>query len=484
VRAQRVWSKYNMQNLQQYHDHYLLMDVLLLADVFENFRSTVAANHNLECLYFITLPSLAWAMALKYTDAKLDLITDPDAYLMIENSMRGGIATISQRYASANNRHLEGYDDSEASRYITYLDANSLYATAQSQPLPIGNFRFLDDDEILNFDLDSVEADASVRYILECDMEYPAHLHDAHNCYPMAPQHLTVTRDMLSPFAVSLLDPKCPWKPSKKLVPNLFDKQNYVAHYRNLQLYKGHGLIITKIHRILSFDQGPWLKAWIDYCNEQRRAARSDFASDLAKLQANATFGKTMEQVRHRVNIRLIADPDKLLKAVAEVSFRHSEIINSDLVMVRGARTKIKLNKPIAVGFAILELSKYIMYDFYYGHLKAKYGDRCSLLFTDTDSLCCEIQTDDLYEYMAGSLDLYYTSNFASDHPQYSFIRILELVFPIECSIDAFWANSRARPVRCNRRNSSDSKLRCIAWTSATTGRSPSKKSKAYRSTT
>ena len=91
-----------------------------------------------------------------------------------------------------------------------------------------------------------------------------------------------------------------------------------------------------KIHRILSFTQRAWLKPWIDMCNEQRKAARSEFESDLAKLHANATFGKNMEQVRNRVNVRLIADPNKLLKAVAKVSFRESEIINQDLVMVRG----------------------------------------------------------------------------------------------------------------------------------------------------
>jgi len=141
---------------------------------------------------------------------------------------------------------------------------------------------------------------------------------------------------MLSDYAVSLLDPDRPWAPSKKLVPNLLNKTKYVAHYRNLHLYTKHGLIITKIHRILSFTQRAWLKPRIDLCNEQRKAARSEFESDLAKLQANATFDKTMEQVRNRVNVRLIADPNKLLKAVAEVSFRESDIINQDLVMVRG----------------------------------------------------------------------------------------------------------------------------------------------------
>ena len=117
---------------------------------------------------------------------------------------------------------MEGYDDSEESRYITYLDANSLYATAQSEPLPVGNFRFLEEIEIEKFSLDSIAADASIGYIIECDLTYPVHLHDAHNDYPMAPERLTVTSD----YAVSLLDPDRPWVPSKNLVPNLLNKFN------------------------------------------------------------------------------------------------------------------------------------------------------------------------------------------------------------------------------------------------------------------
>jgi len=138
------------------------------------------------------------------------------------------------------------------------------------------------------------------------------------------------------------------------------------------------------------------------------------FQSDLAKLQANATFGKILEQVRSRVNVRLIADEKKVLKAVSKVSFCRSEIVNKHLVMVRAARNKIKLNKPIAVGFSILELSKLIMYEFYYGYLKTKYEDRCCLLFTDTDSLCCEIQMHDLYRDMGENAELFDTRNFAA----------------------------------------------------------------------
>jgi len=112
--------------MRQYHDHYLLSDVLLLADVFESFRRSVYVQHRLECLHFITLPSLSWAIALKMTRVKLNLLTDPDAYLMVENAMRGGIATISTRHAVANNSYLTDYDQQQPTSFITYLDANNL----------------------------------------------------------------------------------------------------------------------------------------------------------------------------------------------------------------------------------------------------------------------------------------------------------------------------------------------------------------------
>jgi len=172
-------------------------------------------------------------------------------------------------------------------------------------------------------------------------LSYPPELHDLHADYPMAPEHLEITEDMLSAYSKPLVDPLHPWQPSKKLVPNLMNKQKYVCHYRNLQFYLNHAFKLDKIHRIILFTQSPWLKPWIDLCTEQRKTARSDFESDLAKLQANTTFDKTMENVRQRVNLRLIADSDKLLKATGKVSLRHSQIINSDFVLVHAARQKV-----------------------------------------------------------------------------------------------------------------------------------------------
>jgi len=280
-------------------------------------------------------------------------------YLMVESGIRGGISTISNRYSRANIPLVEGYDPQKPTTFITYLDANSLYGASQSEPLPVGDFRFLTPKEICQLDIHNIPEDSPTGYIIKCDLKYPDELHPIHSYYSLAPEHLTVTRDMLSPFAQKHADEH--WMPDSKLIPNLLDEKEYVFHYRNLQFYMKQGLKLRKIYKVISFTQSPCLKPWIDLCTSQRQNAKSDFEADLAKLQANSTYGKTMENVRNRQNIRLIADPAKLLKALSKPSYQESKIINADLVMVRAGRRKVTLNKPIAVGFAILELSKVIM---------------------------------------------------------------------------------------------------------------------------
>jgi hypothetical protein len=314
-RARQTRSFFNVQDLKGYHDHYLLTDVLLLSDVFENFRQSIYSNHQLDCLHFCTLPGLAWSMALKYTGVELQLLTGPDKYLMIENSMRGGISNVSCRRGIANNPLMEkGYDPSLPHKFLSYFDANNLYGWSMSQCLPTGNFRFLTEQEMMNFEsiLKDIADDADIGYIVECDLRYPPEIHNMHNAYPMAPEHLLITEDMLSPYAKTFEGLK--WAPSKKLVPNLYDKTKYVTHCRNLKLYLKHELQLTKIHRVLSFSQSAWLKPWIEYCTAGRQNATSQFESDNFKLLANAIFGKSCQNVRGYNNIRLIADPSKLKK--------------------------------------------------------------------------------------------------------------------------------------------------------------------------
>jgi len=205
-------------------------------------------------------------------------------------------------------------------------------------------------------------------------------------------------------------------KPPQKLVPNLHNKTNYIIHYRNLQLYLKLGMKLTKIHRVLSFDQSPWLKKYIDFNTIQRTAATNDFEKDFFKLMNNAVFGKTMENLRNRRTVDLVMTEHKMKKLAAQPSFKSFKIFNEHLVAVERKKVELVLNRPIYVGFCVLDLSKTLMYDFHYDYIKSKYpGDQSILLFTDTDSLTYKIKTNNIYNDMYRDKQLFDFSGYDKD---------------------------------------------------------------------
>ena len=420
-RAKKIWTHFEMKTLGEYHRFYLVLDVLLLADVFEKFRRTMLDSHGLDCLHFPSLPSMTLQLALKVTDVQLELISDPNIYLMIESGIRGGLSYVAQRHAAANFPEMPDYRPDLPTSHILYLDCNSLYSRCQTYPLPVGGFRFLTDKELAEFDVASVSADSDTGYFIDCDLHYPPHLHDMHNAYPLAPEHLEVDENMLSDTLRLMLEVGgVEHRASTKLVSNLRDKTHYVTHYRCLQFYLSHGMQLVAVHRVVAFTQRAFMLPFIKFCNDGRKNAQSDFESSLYKLIANAFYGKTVENIRKRANVRLISDPTKLQRAIAKASYKRSLIVNEDLVMVENQRTKITLSKPIAIGCAILEIAKLVMYEFYYDCLLPKFGDRLRLCFTDTDSFICHITSADLCGELATISDWLDTSNFAKDHPLYS----------------------------------------------------------------
>ena len=287
-----------------------------------------------------------------------------------------------------------------------------------SESLPTSNFHWLTQSEIDRLHVEDVADDSSEGYILECDLAYPGYLHDAHSDYPLAAEKLKITEDMLSPYCKELLDHLgLPFSSTvKKLVPNLNDKSKYILHYRNLKLYLSLGMTVKKVHRVLAFDQSPWLKPYIDFNTNKRKAATNAFEKDFFKLLNNSVFGKSFESLRHRILVELLTSEEKVRKRIASPTFESFRLFPNDLVAVHRRKLKLLLNKPIYVGFSVLELSKVIMYDFHYNFIKDTYGQRAKLLFTDTDSLTYEIQTDDLYDDMLQSLDFFDTSDYPSDH--------------------------------------------------------------------
>ena len=396
--AQNVWKKFNLKTMGDYHDLYLKTDVLLLADVFENFRKTCLHYYHLDPCHYFTAPGLSWDAMLKQTDIKLDLIHDIDMNLFFEKSMRGGTSYIAERYSKANNNYMKNYNDQLPSKYIMYLDANNLYGWAMSQYLPTGGFKWLTQEQIINLDISTLKNDSKKGMMLEVDLEYPKELHDLHNDFPLAPEKMKVDKNMLSNFNKDLSEKfNISSGVVHKLIPTLFDKEKYVLHYRNLQLYLSLGLKLKKIHRVLEFNQSPWLKNYIDFNTVKRSNAKNSFEKDFFKLMNNSIYGKTMENIRKRVDVRLVTSQKKLLKMVSKPTYVSNKIFNENLVAVHKIKETLVMNRPSFVGACILDISKTLIYDFHYNYIKHKYGDKAKLLFTDTDSLTYEIETDDAY---------------------------------------------------------------------------------------
>ena len=170
---------------------------------------------------------------------------------------------------------------------------------------------------------------------------------------------------------------------------------------------------------MLEFNQSPWLKQYIDFNTEKRKHARNPFQKDFFKLMNNSVFGKTLENLRKRVDLRLVTNKKKLLKLTSKPAYVSSKIFNENLVAVRKIKETLTLNRPAYVGVCILDLSKTLMYNFHYGYVNKKYGSKARLLFTDTDSLTYEIENEDAYHNFWNDKDKFDNSDYPENSTYY-----------------------------------------------------------------
>ena len=199
---------------------------------------------------------------------------------------------------------------------------------------------------------------------------------------------------------------------------NLRNKKKYVVHINSLKQALNRGLKLKKVHRIIEFNQEAWLKPYIDMNTELRKLAKSDFQKDFFKLMNNSVFGKTMENIRKHRDIKLVTTNKRRSKLVSEPNYHTMNYISEDLSIIEMKRTKVKMNKPIYLGLSILETSKILMYEFWYGYMKPKYNDNVKLCYLDTDSFIMNIKTEDLYNDIANDVEKRFdTSGYEVDRP-------------------------------------------------------------------
>ncbi|XP_051171108.1 uncharacterized protein LOC127287984 [Leptopilina boulardi] len=370
LHAQEVWSAFNCKNIGDYVYLYRKTDILLLADVFENFRDQCLDAYGLDPAHYYTTPGLSWDDMLKYTNVELELLTDIDMIMFIERGIRGGISQCSNIYAHANNHYMKNYNEKEETSYIVYLDANNLYGWAMVQALPYGGFEWVKNiDNTFNF---NIPDDSPFGYILEVDLDYPHELHNSHSDLPFCPEHS-----------------KPPGSKQSKLLTTLLPKQKYIIHYRALKQALAHGIKLNHIHRILKFKQSTWLKSYIDFNTMMRTNAKNEFGKNLFKLMNNAVYGKTMENVRKHVDVKLVTKWEGRYGAEALISkpnFHTRAIFNDNLIAVELTKTEVFMNKPIYIGLSVLDISKTLI---------LVYKIKCADIYSDMKVDICKFDTSD-----------------------------------------------------------------------------------------
>lgn len=410
----KIWNHFKIQNHGQLVDLYLKSDVLLLSDIFERFRDVNMKYFEVDPCHCYSAPGLTWNCGLKFTGIKMDLIKEVDQLLIFEKAIRGGVSgVLGDRYFNINDN--PGYK-------LLYIDANNLYGWAMMEPQPYGIFELTEviDD---NFDwktaILNIKDDDPTGYYFIVDLEYPDSIKFKSRNLAFCPEHKTVTDDELSNYQKRI-------KPqnsvnTEKLMVTQENKYNYVVHYRMLKFYLRQGMILKKVHRYISFSQSKWLEKYIDFNTQQRTLAKTDFEKDFFKLMNNSFYGKTCENIRNRNDIELVTNGTRIRHLQSNPRFSGSRMFDWNLAAVKMKRTKILFNKPIYVGATVLEISKLLMYEFYYNVLQPHFGEKhIEIMYFDTDSYILKIKTNDLTKDLKTLKHHFDFSNYPKDHELFS----------------------------------------------------------------
>ena len=325
----------------------------------------------------------------------LELITDYDVLLMIGKGIRGGIGQATHTYAKANDKYIKNYDKNNESSYLKYLDANNLYGLAMYQKLPINGFKWVKYLSKFNEDfIKKYDEESNSGYFLEVDVEYLKTLFNSHENLPFLAERKKVEK-------------------VEKLICGIENKENYVIHIRALKQALNHGLNLKKAHLVIKFNQKAWLKPYIDRNAKLRTNAKKEFEKNFFKLMNNSVFGKTMENVRNHRDIKLVTSDKRRKRLVSEPNYHLHKKISDHLMVTEMKKIRVKMIKLFYLGMSIVDISKALMYEFWYDYITQKYGDRAKLCNTDNDSFIIYIKTEDFVEDVSNDIERWFdTSNY------------------------------------------------------------------------
>lgn len=291
--AHLVWKTFKCKTIQDYLVNvYLKVDVLALANIFEDFRQSQFIQFRIDPSYYFSLPHFSYHAMLKFTGIEFELIQDQDIYAWMRSAIRGGNTFVAQRHAAANLPDLPDYDPTKTLSEIRYFDTKALYSFALCQPLPVGGYKWLKPKKVRDFNFDVILKNKHRRgYMLEADLIIDNTQHEYLRDFPPLPEHRNPDRTQWSDYQWSLAKlHHAPKISPRKLIAHLGKREHYVCYGEHLLYCLGLGVKIVKIHRILTFRQSCWARPYLQYLINERSKATSNFESNSLKLMANSIY--------------------------------------------------------------------------------------------------------------------------------------------------------------------------------------------------
>ena len=408
-RTKDIIKRFNIKNGEELTEIYLKSDVLLLACVFEIFIKVSVNEFGINPLYCVSLPGYTWQCGLKYTGLYLQTLQDKDMILLLKNNIRGGISSV------MGDRFVK----SDKNKKILFIDANNLYGHSMSEPLPYDEIKF--DNTVKLEDILNTPDDSDKGYFIELDLIYPDNIKEKTKNFPFAPMNKKINPNNFNDYMKEIKPDT--YIQSSKLICDWSDKKNYLVLYRMLKLYVRHGIIIDEVHNIISFKQNKWLEKYKNFNTQKRIKAKNDFEKDFYKLFNNAFYGKTMENVRNCLKIKFIKKDDyrEIIKQQSRMTYNgiHKSYENCDSYTFK--QNEVLMDKPIYLGFTVLELSNLLMYETYYDKLQPYFGqEKIQLHFMDCDSFVLSIETENIINNLKNLGDLFDFSNLDKNHELFS----------------------------------------------------------------
>jgi hypothetical protein len=406
LHGQKVYTYFKCKKLYHYHHLYLKVDVLSLASIFSNFRN-VKKHYNLDPCWYISMSQFSLDAYLYYSKKKIPLIHKLSMLTFVEQSIRGGYCHVGQRVAKANNPYMLKplYKEEEETSYIVPLDINALYPTAMTEYLPDGNYKWLNfknQEEIYN-KIINTEDDSSTGFLIQCDFEFDESTHDYLKEFVPCPENIEPPINHFSDYQNEIAK-HTEYKPNKKkLIASLLPHKNYIMHYRLFKFLHSKN-IKPVIKKVLSFNQSPFMKDFILFNHNLRMQAKKlgiSYLEKIFKLISNALYGKMLQNQKKQMSVVLCNDDNEAIKNFGKPEFKSCIYTKSTngLYIITHNKYKIKMNKPLIIGSAILDISKLIMYNFHYNVIHPNF-EKYNIIYGDTDSIYYHIYTKDFYKWM------------------------------------------------------------------------------------